>query len=51
MNRMKGLALAFCALVVVMATIAGMGYGEMFPGNPVLHSPGLPSAVAASVGN
>jgi len=30
--------LVFVALVVVMATVAGMGYGALFPENPVLES-------------
>lgn len=31
--------LVFCLLVVVMATIAGVGYGALFPGDPVLSVP------------
>jgi uncharacterized membrane protein YraQ (UPF0718 family) len=42
--------LVFCALVVIMATIAGMGYGVMFPENPVLHTPDAAVAVTAIVG-
>jgi uncharacterized membrane protein YraQ (UPF0718 family) len=37
----------FVALVVIMATLAGMGYGAMFPGNPVLNTPHVASYVAA----
>jgi uncharacterized membrane protein YraQ (UPF0718 family) len=36
----------FVGLVVIMATIAGMGYGTMFPDNPVMNS--YPSTVAAT---
>ena len=35
----------FVTLVVVMATIVGMGYGAMFPTNP-LHATQTPAAVA-----
>jgi uncharacterized membrane protein YraQ (UPF0718 family) len=38
---------AFCVLVVVMATVAGMGYGALFPGSPVLDSPAAGHVVAA----
>jgi len=31
----------FVALVVVMATVAGLGFGTMFPDNPVLDLPGI----------
>jgi len=41
--------LVFCGLVVIMATIAGMGYGAVFPENPVLNAPhGAPAIAAAS---
>jgi hypothetical protein len=43
--------LAFCLLVVVMATVAGMGYGALFPENPVLHTPSAAATVAATLGN
>lgn len=36
----------FIVLVVIMATIAGMGYGAIFPENPVLQ---VPHATAAAV--
>ena len=39
--------LVFCLLVVGMATVAGMGYGAVFPENPVLHAP----AIASGIGN
>jgi len=38
----------FCGLVVVMATIAGMGYGLIYPENPILNTPHLSPAVAAA---
>ena len=34
----------FVVLVVIMATIAGMGYGTMFPDNPVLNAPHVAAA-------
>jgi len=38
----------FVALVVIMSTLVGMGYGQLFPGNPVLNTPGgSPVAVSA----
>jgi len=40
--------LVFCGLVVIMATVAGMGYGAMFPDNPVLNTPHAAPAIAAS---
>ena len=40
--------LVFCGLVVIMATIAGMGYGAMFPENPVLNTPHTAPAIAAA---
>jgi len=36
----------FCAIVVVMSTLVGMGYGVMFPENPVLNTPGGAPSVA-----
>jgi uncharacterized membrane protein YraQ (UPF0718 family) len=39
--------LVFCLLVVVMATVAGMIYGGMFPENPVLNT--TPAVTAVSV--
>jgi len=40
--------LVFCGLVVIMATIAGMGYGAMFPENPVLNAPHTAPVIAAT---
>jgi uncharacterized protein len=40
--------LVFVALVVVMSTFVGMGYGQIFPDNPVLHTPGSSSPVATA---
>jgi uncharacterized membrane protein YraQ (UPF0718 family) len=37
----------FVALVILMATLAGMSYGAMCPGNPVLNAPHVASYVAA----
>jgi uncharacterized membrane protein YraQ (UPF0718 family) len=39
----------FVVLVVIMSTVVGMGYGRMFPANPVLNTHGGPSAVASVV--
>ena len=36
----------FCILVVAMATVAGMGYGTVFPDNPTIHLPVSSAAVA-----
>jgi uncharacterized membrane protein YraQ (UPF0718 family) len=41
--------LVFCAIVVVMSTFVGMGYGTMFPENPTLHTPGNAPSVAAAI--
>ncbi len=38
----------FVALVVVMATAAGMLYGTVFPENPLLHAPGGQGVATAS---
>ncbi len=39
----------FVILVVVMSTLVGMGYGVMFPENPVLNTPGgSPSVVSTA---
>ena len=32
--------LVFVTLVVIMSTLIGMGYGRLFPENPVLNTPG-----------
>ena len=40
----------FVVLVVIMATIAGMGYGAMFPDNPVLNAPHTTATVTATLG-
>ncbi|MFO7907282.1 MAG: permease [Pirellulaceae bacterium] len=40
----------FMVLVVVMATIAGVGYGTMFPENPVLQTPHGVAAVPSTTG-
>jgi uncharacterized membrane protein YraQ (UPF0718 family) len=40
----------FVALVVVMATFAGMGYGAMFPDNPVIQAPHSTAAVTSTLG-
>jgi uncharacterized membrane protein YraQ (UPF0718 family) len=40
----------FCGLVVVMATIAGMGYGAMFPDNPAINAAHATAAVTANPG-
>jgi len=40
--------LVFCGLVVMMATIAGMGYGTMFPRSPVLNTSHAAPAIAAT---
>jgi uncharacterized membrane protein YraQ (UPF0718 family) len=40
----------FVALVVVMATIAGMGYGAMFPDNPVLQGTHSAAAITSTIG-
>jgi uncharacterized membrane protein YraQ (UPF0718 family) len=37
--------LVFCLLVVVMATIAGMGYGALFPASPMIQAPVTARAV------
>ena len=37
----------FCILVVAMATVAGMGYGTIFPDNPTIHAPVSSAAVAS----
>jgi uncharacterized membrane protein YraQ (UPF0718 family) len=39
----------FVALVVIMSTVVGMGYGTIFPENPVLHSPHTPPAVVSNL--
>ncbi len=40
----------FVILVVIMSTIVGMGYGALFPENPVLNTPsGTPAMVSAAV--
>jgi uncharacterized membrane protein YraQ (UPF0718 family) len=40
---------AFVILVVIMSTVVGMGYGTLFPENPVLNTPsGTPAAVATA---
>jgi uncharacterized membrane protein YraQ (UPF0718 family) len=39
---------AFVGLVVIMATVAGMGYGAMFPENPVLNTPQVTAAGVAA---
>ncbi|MBN1854265.1 MAG: permease [Pirellulales bacterium] len=39
----------FVALVVIMATIAGMGYGIMFPDNPIIQSPHNTDAITSSI--
>lgn len=39
----------FVALVVVMSAVAGMGYGRLYPNNPVL-GPQTPAAIAATDG-
>jgi len=36
----------FVGLVVVMSAVAGMGYGTIFPDNPVLHTPAAELAAA-----
>ena len=38
----------FVALVVLMSTIVGMGYGRLFPANPVTHAPAGPPTVVAT---
>ena len=40
--------LVFVALVVLMSTFVGMGYGQIFPENPVLHTSGNSTPVAAA---
>jgi len=40
----------FVVLVVVMATVAGMGYGAMFPDNPVIQAPHSTAAVTSNTG-
>lgn len=40
----------FVALVVVMATVAGMGYGAIFPDNPVIPAPRTTAAATSDVG-
>jgi hypothetical protein len=40
----------FVVLVVVMATIAGMAYGTIFPDNPVIQAPHTTAAVTANTG-
>jgi len=40
----------FVVLVVVMATVAGMGYGAMFPDNPVIQAPHSTAAVTSNIG-
>ena len=39
----------FVVLVVFMSTIVGMGYGRMFPANPVLNTHGSPPVVTSVV--
>ena len=39
----------FVALVVVMSTVVGMGYGEMFPENPAIHTPHTAPAVVSTM--
>ncbi|MBX3435154.1 MAG: permease [Pirellulales bacterium] len=39
---------AFVALVVVMSSIAGMGYGTLYPDNPLIHGPSTGVATAAT---
>jgi hypothetical protein len=42
----------FVTLVVVMSTIVGMGYGEIFPENPTIHAPHTaPAVVSTMAGN
>jgi uncharacterized membrane protein YraQ (UPF0718 family) len=41
--------LVFCVLVVVMATVAGMGYGAFFPASPMIQAPATASAVEGSL--
>ncbi len=38
----------FVALVVFMSTFAGMGYGALYPDNPVLHRDSTPAAAIAA---
>jgi hypothetical protein len=40
--------LVFVGLVVIMSTLVGMGYGQVFPENPVLHTTGSSTPVAAA---
>jgi len=40
----------FVGLVVVMATVAGMGYGAMFPENPILDTSPVAATVASTAG-
>jgi hypothetical protein len=40
--------LVFVGLVVIMSTFVGMGYGQIFPENPVLHTTGGSPPVAAA---
>jgi uncharacterized protein len=40
--------LVFVGLVVIMSTFVGMGYGRIFPENPVLHTTGSSTPVAAA---
>ena len=42
---------AFVALVVVMSSIAGMGYGALYPDNPLIHGPSTGVAAAAAAPN
>lgn len=41
----------FVALVVLMATVAGMGYGAICPANPLVQSPATPPALASTGGH
>ena len=40
--------LVFVALVIVMSTFVGMGYGSLFPENPVQHTLGSSTPVASA---
>jgi uncharacterized membrane protein YraQ (UPF0718 family) len=46
----NGKTAVFVALTVVMATIAGMGYGRMFPSNPIMNSSGSPAVAMTDAG-
>jgi hypothetical protein len=43
---MTALSVPVVALVIMMSTFVGMGYGSLFPENPVLHMPGSSTPVA-----